>query len=247
MDGGDEQQESVWEAGDVVEDVSVGDWVSAALPRFDGTVGSLVPPIYPVYTRVLHPATRLVSVSGEQVPVRWAEVAAATGAVIYPTVEWFSLRYAGVSCGVGDGEGTVWDEEPEVGDMPEGQLAAVATVLAEHTATAGDCWFGFWSGRGAARSMGLPRFGPRLTIPHREDFLLVHGAVRDAVRTLDSWGPNLWWPRDRAWFVASDIDLMSTYIGSSVECARALHACPELEAIGTTATTSVTWDSDQVD
>ncbi|MCZ1075270.1 hypothetical protein [Rhodococcus sp. A5(2022)] len=117
--------------------------------------------------------------------------------------------------------------------MPEGQLAAVATVLAEHTATAGDCWFGFWSGRGAARSMGLPRFGPRLTIPYREDFLLVHGAVRDAVRTLDSWGPNLWWPRDRAWFVASDIDLMSTYIGSSVECARALHACPELETIGT--------------
>ena len=27
--------------------------------------------------------------------------------------------------------------------------------------------------------------------------------------------PNLWWPADRAWRVASDIDLPSTYLGGT--------------------------------
>jgi len=55
-----------------------------------------------------------------------------------------------------------------------------------------------------------------------------------------------WWPQDRAWFVATDIDLMSTYIGSSRDCARALRACPALEAVDTAAANSVTWDSDDI-
>ena len=45
----------VWQAHDVLDDVSAGDWGTAALPRFGSTVGSLVPPIHPGYTRVLHP------------------------------------------------------------------------------------------------------------------------------------------------------------------------------------------------
>jgi len=129
--------------------------------------------------------------------------------------------------------------------MPEEQFAALAAVLAEYTDTRDDCWFGFWEGRGAAQSLGLPRFGPRVQIPDRENFL-VHGTVRDAVRTLDSWGPNLWWPQDRAWFVATDIDLMSTYVGSSLDCARALRACSAVEAVETTAVNSVTWTSDGI-
>jgi len=171
--GGEDQ---VWRARHVVDDVSPGGWVTAALPRFDRAV---------------------------------------------------------------------WDDEPETGDMPEDQFAAVAAVLARHTGTPDDCWFGFWEGRGAAQSLGLPRFGPRLKIPQRENFL-IHGTVHDAVRALDSWGPNLWWPQDRAWFVATDIDLMSTYIGSSADCARALHACRSLEVVDTTATNRVTWDSDGI-
>ncbi len=85
-----------------------------------------------------------------------------------------------------------------------------------------------------------------MQIPDRENFL-VQGTVRDAVRTLDSWGgPNLWWPQDRAWFVATDIDLMSTYVGSSLDCARALRACSAVEAVDTTAANSVTWTSDGI-
>ena len=49
----------MWQAHDVLDDVSAGDWVTAGLPRFGSTVGSLVPPIYPAYARILHPAMRV--------------------------------------------------------------------------------------------------------------------------------------------------------------------------------------------
>jgi hypothetical protein len=42
----------------------------------------------------------------------------------------------------------------------------------------------------------------------------------DAARALWelSWeqSPNLWWPDDRSWCVATEIDLTATYVGGSV-------------------------------
>ncbi len=43
--------------------------------------------------------------------------------------------------------------------------------------------------------------------------------------------PNIWWPADRAWFVATTIDLDSTYIGASQECIDALLGHPALEVV----------------
>ena len=43
-------------------------------------------------------------------------------------------------------------------------------------------------------------------------------------------GPNLWWPEDRAWIVATEIDFMETYIGGSAECINQLLSGPDLEA-----------------
>ena len=37
-------------------------------------------------------------------------------------------------------------------------------------------------------------------------------------------GPNLWWPEDRAWFCASDIDEVSTYVGGSWDCIKEIQA-----------------------
>jgi hypothetical protein len=34
--------------------------------------------------------------------------------------------------------------------------------------------------------------------------------------------PNIWWPDDRAWCVATEIDLMSTFAGGSAACAEAI-------------------------
>lgn len=78
-----------------------------------------------------------------------------------------------------------------------------------------------------------------MQLPARE-YLLLTGPVEAAADTGEIAGngqmPNLWWPADHAWCVASEIDLSSTYIGGSralVErlcadkCIEALEAHPE--------------------
>ena len=55
-------------------------------------------------------------------------------------------------------------------------------------------------------------------------------------REVPFWGysPNIWWPEDRAWCVATDIDLFDTYLGGGMECVQAVLGNPELEALPTT-------------
>lgn len=57
---------------------------------------------------------------------------------------------------------------------------------------------------------------------------------------------HLWWPDDHAWCVATDIDLMSTYLGASAECVAAVLAGQDLEAFPVCADQRLTWDSDTV-
>ena len=49
-------------------------------------------------------------------------------------------------------------------------------------------------------------------------YLLFRGTVEDAARLDLGYGfrsPALWWPEDRAWFVHTEIDALSTYLGGS--------------------------------
>ena len=57
---------------------------------------------------------------------------------------------------------------------------------------------------------------------------------------------NLWWPADRAWFVATDIDLMTTYVGGSAACIAAALAAEGLETAQVPSDQKVTWDADTI-
>ena len=71
-----------------------------------------------------------------------------------------------------------------------------------------------------------------MRLPGR-DYLLYSGAVDDALAFVDSEGqtPNLWWPADRSWCVASEIDLAWTYIGGSAELVRRLESESRIEVL----------------
>jgi hypothetical protein len=43
--------------------------------------------------------------------------------------------------------------------------------------------------------------------------------------------PNLWWPQDRSWVVATEIDDWTTYVGGSRACIEDLLASPRLEVV----------------
>ena len=56
--------------------------------------------------------------------------------------------------------------------------------------------------------------GPRISLPGRE-YILLRGPLSGIGEVRDELWPSLVWPGDRAWCVATDVDLDSTYVGGS--------------------------------
>lgn len=148
----------------------------------------------------------------------------------------------------------VWDDEPVLGAMPTSVAARLAALLTRFTGTPGRCWFAVWEGYGDLARRWTA--GPRFDVPDRGMHLLV-GPVASAAFPLadERWPlaepdrqlhPNLWWPADHAWSVATDVDMMTTYVGGSAETVAAVLADTELEAHPVTVDDAVTWDSDTI-
>jgi hypothetical protein len=58
--------------------------------------------------------------------------------------------------------------------------------------------------------------------------------------------PNLWWPQDRAWFVATEVDHAWTYIGGSRELIGLLMADKRLEILQTKPSDKPFYDGDSL-
>ncbi|MGH8919035.1 MAG: hypothetical protein ACRD0H_12055, partial [Actinomycetes bacterium] len=221
----------VWQAGELalVDDLAPASWVIEGTKGFAHNVGSLVPTDFAAYARVLHPAFRRTNdPDWERHPrVPWAEVAKANGRVMHPEVQFGSL--VGWLWPNGHEQPPIWDGGPEVGSLPEDLAGPLAEVLGRHTATPGRCWFALW--HGWADFPFSPSKAPTFNLPWRDYFLLV-GPVSAAVQSLS--GPllsavmfrsaNLWWPDDRSWCVATEVDMDCTYVGGSAECVADLLA-----------------------
>ena len=215
---------------DLCDDVDPAVWVRAALQSWGGRlthVSSLVPAEYRAHGRVFHHASTRDSYE----PVRWATIAAQTGQTLDARTRFNEL--------VGWDRDTRMQDAPEPWSQPDpGSLRpqeceAVAEVLVEHTTTPDTCWFCLWEGYGWPVLTRLGEAAPRVKLEHR-DCLLFRGPVRAATAfRSDPWfqSPTLWWPDDRAWCVASELDIFSTYLGASPEAVRDLIAHPDLEVL----------------
>jgi hypothetical protein len=120
--------------------------------------------------------------------------------------------------------------------------AAMAVVLARHTTSPAGCWFG-------VDSTVHDDAGPAVRVGGI-GYLLVRGPVELAATNFASepveQSAHLWWPDDRAWFVATSIDLMTTYVGGSAACIGDLLTDPSLEAAAVSRDQPVTWDADGI-
>ena len=215
------------------EDVSHGRWIEESLSGW-GTVHSLMPEGLPAYARVFHPAYL-----GEilEQPVRWSTVASWTGRTVHPQMQF--ERIAGLSEGPQDMyKDPPWGRLPQHGSIPQDECQALTNVLREFTTTPEQCFFCLWEGYGNIDT-GLYKARARIRAPGR-DYLLFRGPLDAAMSFLEErpnpfWGysPNIWWPEDRSWCVATDIDLFDTYVGGSMECINAVLNHPDLEALPT--------------
>ena len=221
-------------------EVTAADWLGPRLRRFGSAVAGVVPDRFPAYVRILHPAR-----GPDGRPVRWAEVAAWSGRTMHRLAQFHAIsRPAAAPAGPAP-----WnDEDPPDGNLPAELLRILCGVLAEHTGTTESCWFCLWNGYGWlygspwAGIMGRrepiavpPAFpaevldGPRVRLPGR-DYLLFAGSLAAAPELgwADPYGsfvpqsPNLFWPQDHAWCVATEIDLFCTLVAGSEALAQAL-------------------------
>ena len=148
--------------------------------------------------------------------------------------------------------------------MEEETATELAAFLSRFTGTPKQCYFGVWEGYGqySGGTTMLTSDGSGTPLPTPRDirraqrirgcdrtYLLYTGELQDIIAFYANFlsdPPNIWWPADRAWFVATDIDLDSTYIGASQECIDALLRHPALQAVPTEYLTSIAMTADAI-
>ena len=179
-------------------------WIEPARRRTDATVGNLVPNDYTSFLRVHHPPP----IPGDW----WAtyrdlyEAVAQVGAHHTSRADraWFAVweghGFDSVHFQVG------WSDRP-IDDAERQAREATRARLRDESRT-----------RTAAIRAELATV-PRFALPDRT-YYLMEGPVAAVVGMRDPvtghWrNPDLFWPDDRQWFVATDIDFWSIYIGGS--------------------------------
>lgn len=250
-----------WQNLPVSDQVEAADWIRERLHPFAKDVGSVVPPGFAAYARIFHPA----SIAGRpDVEVRWSDVAALSGKKVHAEMQFHSIAPP-----ANDPEPRIY--EPHLGAMSERQAAALVSLLSKHTTTPNACCLCLWEGYGylhaggmaplvaakpplARVRVGIRRIqlkwfrpqppsedGPRVMLPGR-NYILFQAPISEALGWAD--GPNLWWPDDHAWCVASEIDFPYTYAGGSQDLIDAIVKDPAIEALPATDTDGISYASD---
>ncbi len=178
----------------------------------------LLPSGFPAYARVLHPAG---DEEGRPV-VPWARVAAWSGRLLEATSNFFDI-------GTRE-DGARWGSTPEDGELNDDLLEALVEILLPATTTPDATWFCIWPGRAGFHLVwpDAPVFdvGPSGS---GADPYLIPAPVRAVLGDLPA-SPSWWWPEDRDWVVATQIDGYSTYVAGSTDVIGAILADERLEA-----------------
>jgi hypothetical protein len=246
-------------------DVTPAAWIRDQLAPFGQEVGSTIPRGYESYCRLFHPV-------GKE---RWGEIARRNHRVVHPEMQFHNIcRPRGTPSAdpfLSDGH-----ERPCEGSLPLSERRVVVEILRDYTQTADRCWFCMWDGFGNLDSCGISErlrlpardyffySGPievALLQPTRTDSTVVFGVeammspsevpralanAKETLRASFDQSPNLWWPDDRAWVVATEVDYAWTYVGGSRALTERLLADGRVEALQATLGDKPFHDSDLV-
>jgi len=81
------------------------------------------------------------------------------------------------------------------------------------------------------------------------EYILFSGKLNAAdafIKYPDNQSLNIWWPDDRKWCVATEIDFRSTYVGGSAACIKAILNHPVLESFLVNPEDRVDFGSDTI-
>jgi hypothetical protein len=226
--------------------IESADWIRPRLSPFEECgITSIVPNGFDAYARILHPAQ--LPVDGRPL-VRWSEVARWSGVPMGNLVQWHDIALPQFTPSL---EPPWHGQGPREGSPYASDVDALIDDLADYTADSERCFFCVWVGYlggsvAVFTPLGAPPVAPPrrdspervVALPHREYGLieapLSFAASLDALSDGSHKTANLWWPEDRAWCVASGIDLRWTYVGGSSELIARILSDERMEALPAT-------------
>lgn len=229
-------------------DASTASWVVKGLTGFLDKVTSVVPAGYEAYARIHHPAW--LGEEGLRAPKTWREVAEENNRIAHKGMQWHGIAGGYLSLdddgfpasGAHLGSASKQLELPAMGSLPAEVADPLLQILYRHTESEAG-WFAIWEGFGAldvdlesAASFGVPErryhlfSGPLAAIAQSFGLPPIHQSA------------NLWWPDDRAWCVATEIDFMTTYVGGTAKAIDAITRSPHLESTRVEASDDVSVD-----
>jgi hypothetical protein len=223
-----------WAPGmSVLTDTGAAAWVERALASTadarDWTVATMVPSVFAAYARVLPPTYNRDDEHGEP-RHRWSEIAAHRGVPLTAETQ-FDALVAGADH---------WGR-PSDGGLDARETGVLAGILSSFTRMPEEAFFCLWEGFGLEETDAWRNRPMRVRIPHRAYHLLT-GPVTAApvLPTPLEWRcASKWWPADRAWLVATEIDGYLTYVGGSRAAIDAVLADPALDAVAVDPSTPV--------
>ena len=207
-----------WGAGfGWLRDVSPAAWIGPRLHPFAQDIGSVIPQGFAAYARLFHPVE--VDDSRRE---RWSDVAARNRRIVHSEMQFHMIAAP-------RGE---TPPRPSTGTLQAEQRRILVEHLRRETTTPDACWFAMWEGFGGLDDGGIRE---RVELPNRK-YLLYGGTIDRALESpMDplpfDQSPNLWWPEDRGWFVATEIDFDSTFVGGDDRLIAALVTDKRLEAL----------------
>ncbi len=246
----------------VTDGATAGAWIAPRLGGEFGAVTLQVPQDFEAYARIFHPA--LDSAGGS---VKWATVAKACGTTPHGEMQWHAILGLASAGELGrshspdrPSEATWAGSDPLIGAMNIETLDTLCQILASRTTDATYCFFGLCTIQNWLDSFSTVELQPLLKLPHGRDYIVLAGALAavnqirygrmmrppHSLEHMRRAAPNLIWPADHTWLVASEVDFDSTLVGGSAKLIDAIIQSPLLEAWTVDAATSLAANADQI-